>query len=124
MSAGITRIHGTVETGTDDTQNVTGSRGSFLSGYQQRFFDITANYTTATNLEAAILKIQTVASVTFIGVPSSTHTIIGVDAASFTGRGDYTGYGNAGDDAEDTLATLLEATVNEVVVSGATFVSA
>ena len=123
MSAGITRIHGTVETGTDDTQNVTGSRGSFLSGYQQRFFDITANYTTATNLEAAILKIQTVASVTFIGVPSSTHTIVAVDAASFTGRGDYTGYGDAGSDADSTLSTLLGVTVTEKIVSGQTFVS-
>jgi hypothetical protein len=124
MSAGITRIHGTALTGTSNTQNVTGSQGSFLSGYQQRFFDITANYTSSSNLEAAILKIQTVASVTFIGVPSSTHTIIGVDAASFTGRGDYTGYGAEGNNAEDTLASLLSATVNEVIISGNAFTSA
>ena len=121
MSAGITRIHGTVLTGVVDNQNVTGSRGSFLSGYQQRFFDITANYTSTSNLEAAILKIQSVASVTFIGVPSSTHTMVGVDAASFTGRGDYTGYGDAGDDAAGTLATLLGVTVTEKIVSGNTF---
>ena len=121
MSAGITRIHGSVLTGTADGQNVTGSRGSFLSGYQQRFFDITSNYTNATNLEVAILKIQTMASVTFIGVPSSTHTIVAIDAATFTGRGDYTGYGNAGDDAEGTLSTLLGVTVTEVEITGNTF---
>jgi hypothetical protein len=122
MSAGITRIHGTVQTGA--AVNVTGSAGSFISGYQLRFFDVAGNFTDASingALETLIRKIETVATVMMIGVPTSSHVIVAVDGASFAGRDDHTGYGGEGTDAATTLSNLSGVTVTEKVISGNTF---
>lgn len=122
MAYGITRIHGKVETGASD--NVTGSKGSFISGYQLRFFDFAGNFADDSidgDLETLIRKVESVATVMMIGVPTSSHVILALDGASFDGRGDNTGYGDAGRTAEETLGDLSGVTVTEVVISGNTF---
>ena len=126
MSAGIERIHGTVLTGTTSTQNVSGSQGSFIGGYQLRFFDFAGNFTDASvngALETLVRKVESVATVVIIGVPTSSHVILALDAATFDGRDDYTGYqvGGAGETATEVLGTLSGVTVTEKVINGNTF---
>ena len=124
MSAGITKIHGTVETGYNDTQNVTGSRGDFLSGYQLRFFRFTGNFNDASiggALETLVRKVETVATVMMIGVPDGSYIVLGLDGASFNGRGDYTGYGDAGMNATATLNDITGVAVSESGIYGQGF---
>jgi hypothetical protein len=124
MSAGITRIHGSVLTGA--ATNVTGSAGSFISGYQLRFFDFAGDFRDASingALETLIRKVQTVATVMMVGVPTAGHVILALDGATYNGRDDNTGYqiGGAGETATEFLGTLSGVTVTEVVISGNTF---
>ena len=119
MSAGIARIHGTVQVGT--STNVTGMAGSFISGYQLRFFDFAGDFRDASingALETLVRKVETVGTVMMIGLPTSSHIVLALDGASFDGRGDYSGYGLAGATAESTLGTLSGVTVTEVQIVG------
>ena len=115
MSAGITRIHGGTFTGGGNDNNVTGSRGDFISGYQLRFFRFAGNFTNPTNLEVLVRTVETVATVMMIGEPDGSYIVLGLDGASFNGRGDYTGYGDAGMNA---TATLNDITGHAVLESG------
>lgn len=119
MSAGIERIHGTTFTGYPNTSNVTGSVGSFISGYQLRWFRVNGNFQNTSDLEAMVRRVETVATVMVIGEPGANYTMLGLDSGTFEGRGDYTGYGDAGTNANTTLSNLLETTVAEFwIVNG------
>jgi len=125
---GITRIHGAAI-----PQVLTG-------GYQIRWFKAATagffqdaagtSYATAdaepgSKFETAVRAIQSVATIVVLGTPTSGGFIVGVDAATFFGRDDETGY--AADTALDTIDALLTTalggavTTTEVSITGATF---
>ena len=126
MSAGITRVHGTL------------NPGSFY-GYQTRFFTVAGAgfYTTTTAssytaytpnspFEVAVRDgIEQYASVTIVGTPTSAGFTFAIDGDTMFGRDDHTGY--AADTSTATFTTgILNATgisplVTEVVVSGVSF---
>lgn len=109
--AGITRTHGTAETG--DSANLTGTKSSFFSGYQPLYVKIatpTAVYDFTTGaasvdseFEQVIKACQAVGTVTAYGAPanaaSSSTVIVAFDAASLNqgdgvaGSGVTTGFG-------------------------------
>lgn len=115
MSAGITRIHGTAETGA--SYNVTGTKSSFFSGYQPLYvkvqtvaatFDMTTNLGSAlSNYEFVVRAAEAQGSVIAYGTPSnaasSSTSIIMFDAASL----------NQGDGAHgsDTNLTALRSAI-------------
>lgn len=115
MSAGITRVHGTAYPGS-------------LYGYQTRFFTVagsgfqTSYGTVGCNFEGALRAIESVASITMVGTPTSAGFVVGIDGDTFYGRDDHTGY--AADNSTQTLTTLINAYVSiypqvaEVVLSG------
>lgn len=121
MSAGITRIHGTAI-----PQTLTG-------GYQLAWYSIAGtgfdtNYATVnSNFEKAVRAIETVATVVILGTPGSAGFMVGIDAASFAGRGDSSGYGLTGVSDVDTLdaaitaSTGISTTVTVKTITGTTF---
>ena len=110
MSAGITRVNGSAQAGT------------FHGGYQLEWYKIehaTANfgvgYTTATNTslvgsdyEKAVRAIENVATVVVLGAPTAAGFVVGIDDASYFGRGDATGFV---DNSVATLKAQIEAAV-------------
>jgi len=130
--ANITRVNGTTFPGT------------FHGGYQLRWYKIAGaglftdtagtSYSVATNVagpeskfEKAIRAIETVATVVVVGVPTSAGVIVGIDGATWNGRGDSTGYAETTTTQKDEIDGLVEAatgltvTTTEVVISGVTF---
>ncbi len=123
MAAGIPRVagHGSVQVST--ATNVTGSAGSFISGLQLRFFDFAGDFRDASingALETLVRKVETVATVMMIGIPTASHITLAIDGATYNGRDDYTGYqvGGAGETATEYLGTLSGVTVTEVQIVG------
>jgi len=108
MSAGITRVHGTAQTGA--SLNVTGTKSSFFSGYQPLFvtiqtltskYDFTTGYNPADGTSAVdsefdqlVRAAETVGSVIMYGIPananSSSTVVIAYDAGSVN-QGDGAG---------------------------------
>ena len=102
MALGITRLHGTAETGA--SSNLTGTKSSFFSGYQPLFVKIqtvtaTYDFTTGASsvnseFEQVIRACETVGSVIMYGAPanaaSSSTVVVAFDAASVN-QGDGTG---------------------------------
>jgi hypothetical protein len=118
MSAGITRINGGA------------SAGTFHGGYQLKFFSVADTGYDATpgavnsKFEKAVRAIENVATVVVLGTPTSSGFIVGVDGATFTGRGDSTGYAatTAAADLQAAITAWNDAcTVTEVAISGLTF---
>jgi hypothetical protein len=126
LTPGIARIHGAAI-----PQVLTG-------GYQIRWFKAaTAGFFTnaagnsytvneaGSVFETAVRAIEQVATIVILGTPTSGGFIVGVDAATFYGRGDSTGY--AADTALDTIDAVLTTalggavTTTEVSILGATF---
>jgi hypothetical protein len=111
MTYGITRVHGTAQTGA--SSNLTGTKSSFFSGYQPLLVKVqtvsaTWDFTTnAANVDSEFEQLvraaETVGSVIMYGAPanaaSSSTVIIGFDAASLNqgdgvaGSGVTTGLG-------------------------------
>jgi hypothetical protein len=124
MSAGITRINGTAQAGT------------FHGGYQLRWFKFAGagfytdgetgytNYVADSVFEQAVRGIETVATVVVLGTPTSAGFTVGIDGGSFAGRGDYSGYGDAGVTALATLDAAVQAasgvnpTTTEIYLTG------
>jgi hypothetical protein len=98
-------------------------------GYQIRWFEVAdTGYDTTpgavnSKLEQAVRAIETVATVVVLGTVGTGGFIVGVDAASYRGRSDATGY--AADNAASTLQALITAqndacTVTEKYIGGGT----
>ena len=98
-------------------------------GYQIRWFEVAdTGYDTTpgavdSNLEKAVRGIQTVATIVVLGTVGTGGFMVGVDAATFRGRGDSTGY--AADNAAATLEAAIESfvatcTVTEKYIGGGT----
>lgn len=102
---GITRVNGTAQPGT------------FHGGYQLKWYliaDDSINYSTGytavgSNFELAVRGIETLATVVVLGVPGSGGFIVGVDDATFFGRGDSTGYTETASTAAADLAAAVKA---------------
>ena len=118
MSAGITRIHGGA------------SAGTFHGGYQLKWYSVAdTGYDTTpgavdSKFEKAVRAIENVATIVVLGTPTSSGFIVGVDAATFVGRGDNTGYAadNGATILDDAITAVNDAcTVTEVAISGLTF---
>jgi len=105
MAYGITRVHGGVAAGT------------FHGGYQLRWFSIagtgfdsaTLTDSYANNFEVAVRAIGNVASVVVLGGVGAAGFVVGLDAATFVGRGDSTGY------AADTAAADLDVAITNAL---------
>jgi threonine dehydrogenase-like Zn-dependent dehydrogenase len=123
MSAGISRLHGTAETGA--SVNVTGAKSMFFSGYQPLFvkvvcatakFPVATGYTGVNSLfEQTIRAAESVGTVVAYGVPAAVGSddvfIIAFDNASLnqgSGAGGQsgatTGFGLLKDILEDVAA--------------------
>ena len=125
MSAGITRLHGTAQPGV------------FTGGYQITWLliaDDSINYSTGytavgSNFELAVRGVEALATVVVLGTPTSAGFMVGVDAATFFGRGDSTGYTETAITAAADLAAAVKAatasggnvTAVNKVISGASF---
>ena len=126
MSAGITRINGYSKAGT------------LHGGYQIRLFTVAGsgfytdaatgyvNYVANSPYEKAVRNgIQQLATITFLGTPTSAGFVVGIDGDSYYGRDDATGYATPDQSAGDLQAAIYTAiggastvTVTEVVLSG------
>lgn len=104
MPAGITRVNGTAQPGT------------FHGGYQLEWYKVehnsvnfATNYNTPnSNFEKAVRAIENVATVVVLGTPTSAGFVVGIDDASYFGRGDATGFV---DNSVATLKSAIEAAV-------------
>lgn len=123
---GITRVNGSAKPGV------------FHGGYQLRWYTVehgsinfsTGYATTGSNFEKAVRAIENLATVVVLGTPTAAGFVVGVDEATYLGRGDNTGYASGtlnGSDAEADLKAAVEAAVGgtatftEVALSGLTF---
>ena len=106
MSAGISRLHGTAETGA--SVNLTGAKSMFFSGYQPLMvlvsvahakWDLVTGYSAvASNFETAIKTCEVVGSVVGYGIPateSSNDKFIVIFDGATVNQGDGAG-GSAG----------------------------
>ena len=118
MSAGITRINGGA------------SAGTFHGGYQLKWFSVADTGYAVTpggvnsKFEKAVRAIENVATIVVLGTPTNDGFMVGVDAATFTGRGDNTGYAadNGFTILDDAITAVNDAcVVTEVAISGLTF---
>ena len=110
MSAGITRIHGTAI-----PQTLTG-------GYQLRWFEVSGDASDVAVggvFETAVRKIEVIATVVVLGIPTAAGFMVGLDGGSVAGRGDSTGY--AADSTASDLSTLTGFTVTEKKISAKGF---
>jgi hypothetical protein len=88
--------------------------GTFHGGYQLRWFSVAGTgFDSATltdsymnNFEAAVRAIESVATVVVLGTVGSSGFIVGIDSASYRGRGDNTGYAADGDGTTGSVAVL------------------
>ena len=105
---GITRIHGSA------------SAQVLHGGYQLRWFKIAAtglDSATKTasvynNFELAVRAVETIATVVVLGTVGTGGFVVGVDAATFKGRGDNTGYAAVDSSAQDLDDAVTNATKN------------
>ncbi|MEI6420636.1 MAG: hypothetical protein WCP55_00335 [Lentisphaerota bacterium] len=110
MSAGITRIHGTAQAQT------------LHGGYQLRWFEFAgdaSNVAVDGVFETAVRKIETIATVVVLGIPTAAGFMVGLDGGSVAGRGDNTGY--AADSTALDLSALTGFTVTEKKISAKAF---
>jgi hypothetical protein len=115
MSAGITRIHGSAVPQT------------LHGGYQLQFYtvsDNTINYATGytltgSNFEQAVRGIENLATIVVLGTPTSAGFTVAVDAGSYIGRGDSTGYATNTTNGT-TAASNLSAAIKDVTGSAGT----
>lgn len=104
MAAGITRVNGWA------------IPGVFHGGYQIEWYKVehnSVNFATnyaapESNFEKAVRAIQNVATVVILGTPTSAGFVVGIDDASYFGRGDNTGFVN---NSVATLKSAIEAAV-------------
>jgi hypothetical protein len=125
MAAGITRVNGTP------------AAGVFHGGYQIAWYSCAAAgfytntgtsytvYAPESPFEKAVRAIENVATVVVLGTPTSSGFIVGVDAGSFYGRGDSTGYqvSGAGDTALEVIDAAVTAALGGAVTTTAVAIS-
>jgi len=115
---GITRTHGTAETGA--SSNLTGVKSSFFSGYQPLFVkiqtvhatvDLVTSYSAVnSNFEKVIKAVETVGSVVGYGVPATgagTDTVVVIVDGASINRAGTSGAGSETDVSFGNLTAAL-----------------